>query len=182
MKVPDSIDRLATAKRILVLGSSGSGKTTFSIKLARALQLPTIHLDSHFWLPGWIATPRQEWRQKVTALCTQPSWVMDGTYESSLDLRIPVSDCILLIERSRLGCLYRVCKRKWTIDDQNRPDAPSGQLLDREFLRYVWQYPKITHPIVMNSIQIYGPEKPVFHLRGAELSPLLMRLCNSAKK
>jgi adenylate kinase family enzyme len=41
-------------KRILVLGSSGSGKYTFSRQLGERLGIEAISLDSHFWEPHWI--------------------------------------------------------------------------------------------------------------------------------
>ena len=144
----DSFARLASSKRILVVGSSGSGKTTFSIRLGRILDIETIHLDAHFWKPGWIATEQSEWRAMVASLIKSESWIMDGTYESTLDLRIPAADCIVLVESSRWACIWRVLKRKATVDDQQRPDAPAGQKIDRAFLRYIWRYPVVTHPFV----------------------------------
>ena len=102
---------------------------------------------------------------------------MDGTYESTLDLRIPAADVILVIDRSRLGCLWRALKRACTIDDANRPDAPAGQKLDRDFLRYIWQYPAVTGPFVLDCIQQYGSDKSLVILDGArEMATLLQAL------
>ncbi len=167
MDLRDSIARIAASKRILVLGSSGSGKTTFAIRLARILGLTAVHLDAHFWKPGWIATSQSEWRSVVSRLIQEPTWVMDGTFENSLDLRIPAADSIIVIERSRWICLWRVLKRKWTVDDQRRPDAPGGQKLDRAFFRYIWRYPAVTQPFVMNRIRQYGADTPRVHLTGS---------------
>ncbi len=44
--------------KIMVIGSSGSGKSTFSRKLGEILSLPVYHLDLYYWKPGWIETPR----------------------------------------------------------------------------------------------------------------------------
>lgn len=38
-----------TAKKIIVLGCSGSGKSTFSRKLQTLTGLPLIHLDNIWW-------------------------------------------------------------------------------------------------------------------------------------
>ena len=167
MDSPDSLARIATCRRILVLGSSGSGKTTFSIQLGKLLGLEVIHLDAEFWKPGWQATPQAQWREVVSGLVQRQGWIMDGTYESSLDLRIPVADGIILIGQSRWTCLWRALKRKLTVDDRNRPDAPAGQKLDFAFLKYIWRYPKVTEPFVLECIREQGADKPVIALAGS---------------
>ncbi len=92
---------------------------------------------------------------------------MDGMYESTLDLRIPAADTVIVVERSRLACLWRVLKRKATIDDLRRPDAPAGQKLDRAFLRYIWRYPTVTRPLLFDSVRQYGPDKVLIQLEGS---------------
>ena len=52
---------ISEAKRIMIVGSSGSGKTTFSRNLHKKLNLPVIHLDKLFWKENWVQTPREEW-------------------------------------------------------------------------------------------------------------------------
>jgi len=42
-------------QRILVIGSSGTGKSTLARQLASKLALPIIHLDQEYWQPGWVA-------------------------------------------------------------------------------------------------------------------------------
>ncbi|MDA3838001.1 MAG: hypothetical protein PF574_03355 [Candidatus Delongbacteria bacterium] len=48
-------------KRILIIGSGGAGKSTFSKQLSKILGIPIIHLDVHFWLPGWEMTESNKW-------------------------------------------------------------------------------------------------------------------------
>jgi adenylate kinase family enzyme len=82
-------------RRVLVIGISGAGKSTFSQALATKTGLPLIHLDKEFWRPGWVQTPRQEWRARVSELAARERWIMDGNYDSSLDLRLPRADTVL---------------------------------------------------------------------------------------
>jgi adenylate kinase family enzyme len=131
------------------------------------LNLQTIHLDAHFWKPGWIATAQPEWREIVSSLIDEPSWVMDGTYESTLDLRIPAADTVIVLEIPRWACLWRVLKRKATLDDRRRPDAPGGQKLDRAFLSYIWRYPAVTQLFVLDCIRKYGPDKTLIQLESS---------------
>ncbi|WP_229907829.1 hypothetical protein [Amycolatopsis oliviviridis] len=47
-------------RRIMVVGCSGAGKSTFSRRLGAALDLPVTHLDRLYWRPGWTPAPDAE--------------------------------------------------------------------------------------------------------------------------
>ena len=143
------VEQITLSKRILVLGSSGSGKTYLSRRLSEILGIEPIHLDAHLIRPGWIGMPQDDWRRILASLIQKECWIMDGTYESP-----------------RLACLWRVIKRKLTVDDAHRPDAPPGQKLDRDFLRYIWRYPTVTRPLIFERIKQYNKAKNLLILRG----------------
>ncbi|MCA9217314.1 MAG: hypothetical protein KDB27_29800 [Planctomycetales bacterium] len=177
MEDQESVAQLASSKRILILGSSGSGKTTLALELGRILNIEVVHLDAYFWQPGWRSTCQEKWREEVLELVSKPAWIMDGTYESTLHLRIPAADAVVVLERPRLGCLWRVFKRKLTIDDANRPDAPAGQPVDWPFIRYIWQYPHITRPLVNDLIHKHGRgNEPIVLKRARDVARLVQRL------
>jgi len=111
----------------------------------------------------------------VSSLIQEESWIMDGLYESTLDLRIPAADVVILVESSRLTCLWRVLKRKLTTDDHRRPDAPAGQELDRAFFRYIWRYPTVIRPFVFDCIRRYGSDKNLIRLRGSRDVEVFLR-------
>jgi adenylate kinase family enzyme len=73
-------------RRVAVVGSSCSGKTTFAASLARLLQLPHIELDALHWRPGWIAAPPAEFRAAVAVATSAERWVSDGNYGAVRDL------------------------------------------------------------------------------------------------
>ena len=156
-----SVDALMTAKRILVLGPCGSGKTCLTRELSHILDLPAVHLDAKFWHPGWVSTPQPEWRRVVSALIEQDSWIMDGTYESTLDIRLPAAEVIIMIDRPRLSCLWGVVRRSLGYRNKPRPDAPPDQPVDLAYLRYIWRYPEQTDTLVHVLIDKYSPQVPV---------------------
>jgi adenylate kinase family enzyme len=69
-------------RRISVVGTSGSGKSTVARELAQALELPLTELDALFWLPGWVERPREEFAAAVTAVAAGDRWVIEGNYAS----------------------------------------------------------------------------------------------------
>jgi adenylate kinase family enzyme len=67
-----------------VIGSTGSGKTTFARALAEKLGVPHVEIDALFWQPGWVMTSAEELRLKVEAALGHAGWVVDGNYSSRL--------------------------------------------------------------------------------------------------
>ncbi len=56
------------AKRIIIIGSSGGGKSTLAKQLGDITGHPVIHLDKEHWNPGWVETPKDIWQEKVKEL------------------------------------------------------------------------------------------------------------------
>lgn len=72
------------ARRIVVKGASGTGKTTLAAQLAEALEAPHVELDALFHGPGWSEPPVDEFRRRVAEATRGAGWVVDGGYESKL--------------------------------------------------------------------------------------------------
>ena len=79
-------------RRVTVTGLAGSGKSTFALALAAKTGLPVIHLDLHFWKPGWVAPSETEWREKQCGLLAGNARTADGNYHETLDLRLGGAD------------------------------------------------------------------------------------------
>jgi adenylate kinase family enzyme len=70
--------------KIVVVGTSGSGKTTVARELAHRHGVPHVELDALFHGPNWAETPAEEFRRRVAAATDGDGWVVDGNYESKL--------------------------------------------------------------------------------------------------
>jgi adenylate kinase family enzyme len=130
-------------QRVLVIGSPGSGKSTFAIKLARLTGLPLIHLDQQFWNPGWVETPKAAWRAKVAGLVAGDKWIIDGNYSGSLETRLARADTVILLDFPPWSCVARIVRRVWQGRGQTRPDMAEGcpEQFNLEFLVYVATFP-----------------------------------------
>jgi adenylate kinase family enzyme len=154
-------------KRVLVIGSGGSGKTTFAAKLSRLTGLPLVHLDSHYWLPHWQKRPDEEWAAIVRDLVSRDSWIMDGNYGGSLDLRLEACDTVFFLDFPRLTCMGRALKRQFTHMGQSRPEMPVGcrERLDPEFLAWIWTYPAQRRPKILGRLAALEERKMIHVLR-----------------
>ena len=82
-------DILASAPRIVVVGCTGSGKTTVARTLAKLLDVPHVELDAHNWEPDWTAAQTDVFRQRVADAVSGDAWVVDGNYSAVRDLVWP---------------------------------------------------------------------------------------------
>src|SRR6478672_8699445 len=67
-------------QKILIIGSSGAGKSTFAKQLGEITGIEVVHLDKVYWRPNWVEMPKDEWRKTVAHLLAGDTWIMDGNY------------------------------------------------------------------------------------------------------
>jgi adenylate kinase family enzyme len=141
-------------QRILVIGSGGSGKSSFSAQLAQRTGLPLIHLDRHYWSAGWIEPAKEAWLAKVDAFVAGERWIMDGNYGGTMERRFAACDTVVFLDVSRWVCLWRVVARWWRHRGEARPDMAPGchERLDASFLAWIFSYPERSRPKVMRRL------------------------------
>jgi adenylate kinase family enzyme len=136
-------------QRILVIGSSGTGKSTLARAMGPRLGLPVIHLDQEYWLPGWVQPDNAAWLERVAALAAREAWVMDGNYSGTFGQRIPRAQAIVWLDLPRYIYFPRVVLRMLRGFGKVRPDLAAGcaEKIDLDFLfNWVWSYPKRSRP------------------------------------
>lgn len=98
-------------KRILVIGSTGAGKTTLAQQLAETLDLHHIELDSLFWGPGWSETPREQFYAQLTPQISRDRWVIDGNYSFAREFVWPRADTAVWLDYPLPIILWRLFRR-----------------------------------------------------------------------
>ncbi|MEZ4822466.1 MAG: AAA family ATPase [Ignavibacteria bacterium] len=138
-----SREELQNKKRILVLGCSGSGKSTFAKLLGKNLNIKVFHLDQYFHDPGWQPKDHSDFVKALKKLSpgshgslTEPI----PTLRQRLTCR-----CVFLYDYSKYFCIYRVIKRslKSKTGMEIRTDLAPGckeKFPDYEFLKFIWNY------------------------------------------
>ena len=171
-------------QRVLVIGSGGSGKSTVAAQLGELLNLEVHHLDKFFWSAGWVKPEPDEWIKTVTDLIERDSWVMDGNYSGTLELRLRKCDTIVFLDLPRVLCLWRIVKRFLLYRNRNRPDVAEGcpEKLDFEFVSWVWNYPRRSRPKVIKLLREHAVEKQVFWLRSRNEVKKFLASHQNAKK
>ena len=61
---------ISKMKRVMVIGCSGSGKSTFSRALHEIIELPLIHLDQYFWQANWEELNNEKWEKTAMELAS----------------------------------------------------------------------------------------------------------------
>ena len=97
--------------RVVVVGSSGCGKSRFARDLAQLLGQPAVELDELQWAPNWTEKPEDEFRRLVSSAAAAPRWVVDGNYSRMRDVLWPRATTIVWLNFGFLTVFHRALRR-----------------------------------------------------------------------
>lgn len=168
--------------KIMLIGSSGSGKSTFSRELGEILNLPVYHLDAYFWRPGWVQTSHEEWVDFNRSLVTKEAWIIDGYYGRTLDIRLQAADVVIFFDLSPIITTYRVLKRRIQYHGKTRPDLNEGcpESIDWEFLKYGWNFRRDKRPGIMEKLNSYSSTTKIIIIRKPKEASLMLQAIRCA--
>ena len=98
-------------QRINVVGTSGSGKTTFARRLAHALGVPYYEIDAFSWKPDWREAPDAELFARLEEVTAQPAWVLDGNYTRTRPITWKHVQQVIWLDLSFPRTIWRVAAR-----------------------------------------------------------------------
>ncbi len=107
----DAGDASSLPARILVHGTTGSGKTTLGKRIAAITGAPYVELDALYWEADWVEAPVHIFRNRVAEAIAGPAWVVDGNYSVVQDLTWASADAIIWLDYSIARIYWQLLKR-----------------------------------------------------------------------
>ena len=145
-------------KKIIVIGCPGSGKTTFSIKLGKITNIPLYHLDAIWHKPDKTHIPREEFDERIQEIFARDSWIIDGNYNRTIEMRLKECDTVFLFDLPTELCLEGAVRRL----GEKRYDLPWVEKeLDPEFESFIRAFAEQSLPKIYGLLEQYKEDKRI---------------------
>ena len=123
--------------KIMVIGYSSSGKSTFSKRLSIIHHLPVLHIDRIFFAPNWVDRDRKIVEAEIREFMQQDGWIIDGLYRHLATERFEQANQIFIFDFNRFKCLYGAIHRRIKYHNQNRDSIADG-CKERLNFSFIW--------------------------------------------
>ena len=151
-------------KKVIVIGPCGAGKSRFSTKLGKLLNIPVHHLDNIWWKKDKTHITREEFDIKLEKIVKKEEWIIDGDYHRTYEVRMDACDTIIFLDYSLDVCIRGVANRV----GKHRSDIPwDSSEVDPDFVLWIKKWFKEELPKTKELLEKYKTTKEViiFHNR-----------------
>jgi adenylate kinase family enzyme len=101
-------------RRVIVIGTTSSGKSTLGQRLAERLGVPFVELDALNWEPNWVTAPLEVFQQRVREATAGDAWVVAGNYRTQTrEITWPRAETVVFLDYPLWLILQRVVVRSW---------------------------------------------------------------------
>jgi adenylate kinase family enzyme len=168
-------------KKIMIIGCGGAGKTQLALKLSQRLGIPLHHLDRLYWKTNWMGTEHEEFCRLQKNILATEQWIIDGNYNSTMNLRLQQADTIIYLDLPTLACLWGAISRFLEYRNTTRPDMTAGndERLSVEFLKYILTFRTLRRPGLLQKLAPLKPTQQVFILNNRKQVEVFLNTCQS---
>ncbi len=134
--------------RVAVIGSAGSGKTTFSKSIGKLFDRSVTHLDKILWGENWTEQTIEQQLQILQPVVHCEGWIIDGTWLKTLDVRYKRATLVIFLHFKPTLCAWRAFKRSLKNRGKQRDDLAKGcvEKINWSFYRYILRFGKNSLP------------------------------------
>jgi len=100
-----------SSKRIVVVGTTSSGKSTLAGQLAEKIGGDFIELDALHWEPNWAEAPDEVFRKRVLKAISSQTWVVAGNYHAVRDMVWQRAEVVIWLDYSFHIVFWRLFTR-----------------------------------------------------------------------
>ena len=100
-------------RKLVIIGTTSSGKSTLAERLAVELGLDFIELDALHWEPNWVEAPVKVFRSRVDRATQAQAWVVAGNYHVVRDLVWSRAEAVIWLDYSLWVIFWRLWRRTW---------------------------------------------------------------------
>ena len=161
-------------EKVIIIGCPGSGKSTFGRKLKCITDLPLYHLDMMFWNEDKTTVSKEIFIERLHEVMSNPKWIIDGNYGSSMEMRIRESDTVFFLDYPTNVCIEGIESRK----GQPRSDMPwiENGNTDKDFIDFINKYNSESRPKVISILEKYPSKNIVVFRSRVESEEYLLAL------
>ena len=159
--------------KVIILGCSGSGKSTFARKLQEKTGLPLIHLDNIWWKADRTHISRDEFDRRLEEILAGEKWIIDGDYSRTYEVRFRACDTVFFLDFDEKQCMAGITDRI----GKDRPDIPWTETgLDPELVELVKNYAENNRPVVHSLLEEYKEKQSIIFKSREEMDEWLTKL------
>ncbi|MGP3949603.1 topology modulation protein [Streptomyces sp. 7N604] len=143
-------------KKVAIVGCGGSGKSYVARELGRLLGAPVTHLDAAYYDDEWNQLPKEKFEALQRELVSAPSWVIDGNYNSTLQVRLEACDTVVFMDLPTRSCLWGIISRQLRHGRGQNKDNGIYNRIHMGVIRYVLSYRRTMRPRVLKKIDDFA--------------------------